>query len=416
MRIREDGWSGTPSVSTLTGTSWWVDTDNTQGSTDWTSSQLLGDTPNTAERMEDVVVADFYKRMRQGEIISNPMYHITEEFTPAVPTSMQRCMLSKCGPNDTLKCGLEYSGMNAMTTKHLGGFLPTLGEDLVNYTNERSLSSAYANMNNTEWALSMVAAEANKTVASIALILQRVVKIIIAVKRLDSKYLRKQISQKELENRYMELRYAIRPLFIDVQNAQNAYNKHISDVPKRYTFRGYAEGTETTTDTLITNPDSANNTYTVTVSRKCETVCDSRSSILCDVHASKLNILGVDQLFETLWEITPWSFIINWFVNIGTFIAAWTPNAGIRQLASHTTHVITFHLSNETDTVETTSAYQVIWDKDSSFDWSGKQTKLVIVKRRSVNPQLSKLPNFNINLDALKILDLIIILKKLFFR
>lgn len=43
---------------------------------------------------------------------------------------------------------------------------------------------------------------------------------------------------------------------------------------------------------------------------------------------------SIDQVPYALWNIVPYSFVSDWFWNMGTFIRALTPKAGIRQLAT----------------------------------------------------------------------------------
>lgn len=40
-----------------------------------------------------------------------------------------------------------------------------------------------------------------------------------------------------------------------------------------------------------------------------------------------LSALGLQPL-PTLWELLPWSFVMDWFLNIGTFLEAWTTKEG----------------------------------------------------------------------------------------
>lgn len=357
------------------------------------------------EEMNDELTPNFHERMASGDIITNDMSSLKITDNDAQPTEYLSATLWSSGDGTA---GEKWYGMLS-PQYYLGNWLTIDDHEELRLNLEaQAVTRAYENMNNTEWAVAMVAAEGRKTLASISDILLRVIKIVRAIKRLDAKYLRKQISQQELEKRYMELRYALRPLMYDVRDAQKAYNKKLSDVPKRYTFRGYASESVSNSSSEVATVGSMIN-FDLNRTSSCK--IDVRAGILCNIKATKLNILGVDQILETIWEITPYSFIIDWFIDVGGWIASWTPNAGVEELTSWTTTFRLKEYSNTMDNVERVRPNS--YDVDDSVTWSGTKSRSELTKIRTADPQRSYLPHFNVNLDSFKILDLLIILKGL---
>jgi hypothetical protein len=42
----------------------------------------------------------------------------------------------------------------------------------------------------------------------------------------------------------------------------------------------------------------------------------------------------------TVWELVPWSFVVDWFVNVGDWIQAVTPNPSVTVKGSWTTTIV----------------------------------------------------------------------------
>lgn len=362
--------------------------------------------------MTDVVTPNFKARIKKGEIINNPasLEEITVIRPRVTPFNRYRVYIVGYRNGGPLYSGNAYEGDQAMKESYLGdylGYSEGVGEAIDNAI-ARAVTSAHANASSTEFQSLVFAAEARKSVRDLSSILYRVLKIAKAVKRLDRKYLKSQISKKELQNRYMELRYAIRPLVYDARDIVNVLGKTKHYDKTRFTARGFERVHDENSDTITLYPWS---TWEHKVNRTIHLDVNIRAGILCDVDVSPMNLWGVDQPLETLWEITPFSFIIDWFVNIGDTIAAWTPDSGVTQLASWVTvetNITQTNRSGSCTNINPTGRDYVM----NFFSWGGSKT---VVKRRisrTINPPLGAFPRVSLHLDALKLVDLGIILKQ----
>jgi hypothetical protein len=138
-------------------------------------------------------------------------------------------------------------------------------------------------------------------------------------------------------------------------------------------------------------------------------VFEARAGVLTDVELSHVSIWGTDAIASSLWELTPFSFILDWFFNVGQKIAAFSPNAGVRKLASWVTVRTLATLTNSADGFSNV----VVCDYADSMSWSGVKTRTESWTTRTPNPTMRLLPSVKIRLDNLKLLDLGIILNKM---
>lgn len=362
--------------------------------------------------MVDIETPDFYKRMKRGEIFNNPM---SKSLVTTVNPSAQKFERRQMGEFTDLDgnyytSGTVQTGSLPMRSSELGSFLSDEGNgSIIASEKSNAIQKAYARCDSSEISSLSALAESKKTVSSVALILQRVINIALAVKRLDEKRLVREFSSKELAARYMELRYAIRPLIYDARDTMAAVAKTDSYKDSRMTMRGFGSCTFDDSDTIVLSPWTSGS-WKHTVDRMVTSKSDIRAGVLCDVELSALSVWGMDMPIEMLWEISPFSFIFDWFFNIGQAIAAWTPNVGIQQLASWVVTKTSTTYENVSALCENTASGL---DYQNVFDWGGRKSITVHSVTREPNPPLSIFPRFDVNLDALKLLDLGIILTRL---
>jgi hypothetical protein len=352
--------------------------------------------------MIDVVDEHFPKRVAQGEIFNNAMHSMKVIDDNGPPTPFHREMTSR-GSDGTLS-GSIFSGAVRPMGAYLPEFLPLPSNEYLDSLRDKAVTQAYGNRSMVVQAVSMTVMEGKKTIQGVYEILFRVAEIALAAKRLDFRYLRSELSPSELKDRYMELRYAIRPLVIDATNIVKAYDANMGKLRK--TARGGDQDRDVVSDSSDVEIGFELHRYTRTSVYDIST----RAGVLCDVDCTKLNVWGADQLFETIYEGIPWSFIVNWFVDFASLIAAWSPKIGVRELASWVSSTIT-----STQQVTCSQSFipgtQPQFDEGYSLSWTGSRTRIVVEKERIPQPKRSVWPSLDIQLDSLKLIDLAIILQ-----
>lgn len=353
----------------------------------------------------DIENESFFRRRSDGEIFNNPF-----NSTRIVGGDIQ-----------TRSFGMEYYYLDANGAKVGNAVVagphvrPEFVPDYIPHTSTeesaalkesvsaKAITMAYANRSLVVQAVSMTVAEGRKTIQSIYEILFRVAEITLAAKRLDWRYLRSELSPMELSNRYMELRYAIRPLMIDAENAVKAFNTEVGK--ERKTARGGSDDRIVISDSYVSNLWGQ---IDYDVSRTVSYDVTARAGILCNVDVDKLNVYGIDQLAETVLEIVPFSFIVGWFLNIADYVSSWTPKAGIKELASWCTVKETITQVVDVHNARYTSAHRATYPY-GDVTLEGSKLLTTVITTRTPSPPLSAWPRLDINLDALKVVDLAII-------
>lgn len=359
--------------------------------------------------MEDVVSPNFKTRMAQGEVINNPMSVSTIETIPPQGTPYRRIMLRTDGSGRIL--GWDWGGVQPVPESLLGSFLEHANDpswqSLQSSLRDQAVTKAHANASSAEISLLMTAGEAHKTVASMGQILKRVYRVARAARKLDLKFIRNELSVDELKDRYMELRYAIRPLMYDARDVQSALEESKLYKTTRATARGFAKDTWSKSDTFGCSLWEA----TGTVAREVTVTSEFRAGVLAAVTSSNMSVWGLDQVLETGWELIPFSFIVDWFCDVGNKIAAFAPSVGVQELASWVTGTHTVTKTNSLASIANNSSYLTTYA--NVHTWTGSKIQKEYVRVREVNPTLSFFPNLNVRLDSLKLLDLSIITQKL---
>jgi hypothetical protein len=377
------------------------------------------------ESMTDVVTPNYHARSMNGDIINSPMTKTTTITRDKLASySWYKSFDIRDGHGHWNEQWYDYTSNVASS-----GLMDAVGISLPSHSYstqsaiDYAVNKAYSNIDVSDVQALVMAAEGQKTVLSLVSIFTRFIKILKKIKRLDAKGLANELSGKELADRYMELRYALRPLMYDVRGCAAALKQTAGDKPQRLTFRGTKtdDDSEIITDSEQISAPAASLQWTYDRCWETEWSYDIavRAGVLTAFEGrNPVSILGLAQPMESLWEIVPFSFIVDWFLNIGDTIAAWTPNYGLNTLSS-------WYVLREKYYRKRTMWYDnnVWWGTyGSNYRWNGGYTHsasdclhdiTVIKTTRVPNPRRSILPTINVKLDGFKLADLVIIAKKI---
>lgn len=383
-------------------------------SQDWSHTYLPWE---KTESIRDIVTPNYFERSSRGEIINNPLWKTKYEYwlEPVYRCEKRRIYTTtNCGGvnRDVWKTGGHWIG-NWEPKKYLGSsYLTTPVIDLAPLMGQAT-TGAFAKANESEVEGLVVLAEGNKTIASVVSILRRVIRIGKAIKKLQLQKLYREVSCKELANRWMEGRYAVRPLLYDMKGIVKAINKKPSK-PRRQTYRSGASASESATQSGVLTYTEG--TYGKVYSRKLvNRNVRIRSGVLCAIdELRESSFWGLDQPIDALWELFPFSFVVDWFFNVGKTIASWTPKAGIKTLASWLVieDITLASIEGESSVLGSWTHPQIA---ENEYTISGGAVrKLTHLTTRVPNPSHPILPVWSVRLDAAKLLDLIIMGKRFF--
>jgi hypothetical protein len=290
-----------------------------------------------------------------------------------------------------------------------------------------AITQAHANVSAADVQALVSAAEAKKTVQTVTSILKRASKFALAGVALKKRMARGALKGKALKNAWLELRYGIRPLYYELKGVIDAYFKY--GRPPRLRFSGHSEDEDTTEQVInMTQPaifngqdwDSvawpivhvpySSGIYTLVKQETNSVTCDAGVLVEALLDVNNLEqVLGLDEGLQAAWELVPWSFVIDFFVNVGSTIAAWAPKGDVKYLTSWvvtrlktvTLYTLTEYTSNQAAIGGYSTVDTVVNDLSGVLEVTRTRTI------RTANPPLSAIPSLDINLDVAKIVDLL---------
>jgi hypothetical protein len=128
---------------------------------------------------------------------------------------------------------------------------------------------------------------------------------------------------------WLEYRYGIIPLMMDIEGVLKALRPRTN---KRFTSR--AQRVLPTFTTTIDTP--ASSFYLHDLRTKITEDVTIRAGVYYEHFGTMDERFGmsISDIPSAMWELIPYSFVVDWFLNIGSYIDAMTPRAGSRDLAA----------------------------------------------------------------------------------
>lgn len=182
----------------------------------------------------------------------------------------------------------------------------------------RALTECLANLNNRPVDFGNSLGEVRETARTISKTAREGVNFLLAVKRGDTRALRRFLNPRtvpdRLADRWLEYNYAFKPLASDIYGAVNLHNEGLKSSP---------DGFFQTRRTIRDKPTySYNDGYFVFTSKADVTY---RATIRCRInksHIRAMTLLGLDDPLRIAWELTPFSFVVDWMLPIGNYLEA----------------------------------------------------------------------------------------------
>lgn len=197
---------------------------------------------------------------------------------------------------------------------------------------------------------------------------------------------------KALSGNWLATRYGWRTLLYDLSDL----NKALRSLDEKRTRYSECAG-RTYSDTYEYGEDESWSLGTLTRTWNDKVTVGIRGSVVADITVPKFQFNPL----QTGWELIPFSFVIDWFVNVGKAIAAWS------FLSLQTDYVAAYGWKVEIER----NYSKVIGVTNQNYssgavNVSGSST-IKIEKR--IPSRIPLLPRFNLKLDMMKIIDLIML-------
>lgn len=284
------------------------------------------------EGMQDVVTKGFAKRSSRGEIIVNPMsqHSIKRDLTMGgfayyVQKKTEACNYSQSFTQSCLALEQHGSPVGHLT-------MPNPRERLIKQASTR----AAANIDSPTFDGTVFLGELRETIRFMRNPLTSLTRFLSDVKKVKTRKGYTNSTANFLSDNWLSYRYAVRPLVSDVENAIEAVVQTVHGHKPLYrSARGFASSTSSANDggTYGASPGlewtwAHNSTRTISV-RAGAIYKQLRDPDTFGTNLTRIPVAG--------WELIPFSFVADWFVNIGPWIEAITPKIGTQLLGSWTT-------------------------------------------------------------------------------
>jgi len=325
----------------------------------------------TFEEMRDIVTPRFRQRVAAGEIINNPYVHTWYSWTQP-DVDWKGTKPSAC-PSVVYK---DYR-FNGVSYAPVGDILP-LSNALLQAAYTEASTKARANLNESIVPGLVILGELRETINLFKNPLGGLTKIIGKTHK-SGKPKKAQTARslyEQAKNSWLTARYGWRPFLLSIEDIMEAT---VERKRKRITARASASGTSTESDTLSKSVMSHIGSICV---REASHTYSVRAGILASVESDANYTAGIRlrDIPSAAWELIPYSFVADWFFNIGDFVEAVIPSGNVQILAEWLTSDV---ISHQTETI-TPGQYS---------DYTGKPTSPIsVVSYYRVRSRTTALP------------------------
>lgn len=304
--------------------------------------------------MNDVVVPGYHHRSHRGEVFFNPMLRVTQTISEGSgQTPVFQANSSSCSGAQLYYMQYRYPLTGASVGRLRSGFAHTVNPDgscrVYNSIIDprdvaagitEAATSCLNNRGRGDTNLYETIAEADKILGTVPGIVKPALQSLLKNRGLLSR-------ARSAGSAYLAYRYGLKPLMSDLEAVKKGLEKVVGKVRK--TSRGSVTLNGNKTTTRAGEYGGACSTLeTFTTS---ETLL-IRAMSLDEYDASVASNIGLTNkgLVTLPWELLPYSFVVDWFVNIGDYFGAMIPLLDTHQLGSclvqEGTQVTQFSISN----------------------------------------------------------------------
>lgn len=345
------------------------------------------------EQMWDVPTPRYHKKSREGEIINSPMRReIYASNLPPVVVS------SKTVYNDG-----GWATVKGIQPLHY----PDFSLETPQVSIDTAITKAYANITANEQNALLWLGEFRETIEMFCSMGQSLLKLMRSTAKQRRQYLEGKLSVSEAQGLTLTLLYGLLPLSESIEQWRKGLLKH--KPAGRNTARGF--NTFSGSNTILYDAGDANFEILVTGTERLET--NIRAGVLYDVKIPEFPILtavDVKNVVSTLYALSRLTFVLDWFINMGSTLAAWSPSSGTNELSAWVVIEEKFSIS-----VENTWSPK-LEPHEHSQTTTGKSSGSVnkVVKRRIPidRSDLNVLPRLDIKLNLDKIFAMMLLFLK----
>lgn len=363
----------------------------------WTGGEVA--THRKSKSMYDVVTPDFKKRSAAGEIFNSPM--VLQEETleyPLVNLSLENKEIN-----------LSYSA-----TVHLPmpGRRLNVDDSIFSNIYSNAITNAYANVSANEGNTLLWIGEAKETVSMLFDIGKGLRALYEKTKAQRIKWAKGKLTIEAQQQLTLQILYGILPLEQQISDFMEGLFR-IKQADSRQTARGLSVKTDSASYT-VSNPNlnvdgMVNCGYMCLASESFDLTV--RAGVLYEIDISDTPWLAViadpKAVVSTAYALARLSFVIDWFINVGGTLAAWSPSMGVKELSAWITveanHIQKVKYVAPTDLNPYRSVPEGGYTYSTRLKW----------RKPISRSDLAVIPRININLDVDKILAMVLLFAKI---
>jgi hypothetical protein len=134
----------------------------------------------------------------------------------------------------------------------------------------------------------------------------------------------KQLRGKDIANQWLELQYGWKPLLGDIYSVINGLHHRELTLPRTFRVTRSSETSGPSDASWSTNLRGVH----MGGSRRTKSLCKFMIRAFPNASIAEPAALGFTNPAGVLWEITPWSFVVDWFLPVGTYLDQLTADHG----------------------------------------------------------------------------------------
>jgi len=270
-------------------------------------------------QISDYVIPNYRERSKAGEVFINGLHIRRQEFTDGggqgqviTNAADPSVFYDLTGPGHLAWLRVVYGTLAPIAL--LDEFDVAIMDELVGTAVESSRGRSDPNLWET-------LAEVDKTVNMLR-------KPLAAFDKFNKKHLARSIAT-SASNAWLQYRYGITPLIKDVQGIMKGLQKKVGKQRKTSRASENMFKTETQVDQYRTNFN-----FDIRI-QKTDSLVVRGMSIDEMVIGEAFNIgFSAKNLLTLPWELVPYSFVVDWFANVGDFLGSMVPLLNVNQLGS----------------------------------------------------------------------------------
>lgn len=248
----------------------------------------------------------------------------------------------------------------------------------------KALSSLYERVKNQSVNFGQIIAERRMTLSTVKDVVTRVAQTLMALKRGQLQKAAKILfpqDSKQLANDHLMIQYGIMPLISDLKGIA----EYVSKPSKSFRFTEKVTKRKVISDMPVDHTTKVGITCQTRVNRDVEIIVKYQCTMEIEFPGVRpLAELGLINLASLGWELTPYSFVIDWLIPIGNYLNSLDAFAGLKVISTHKSCLIR----------EKNEVVRTIGGKDNSnYTWDSASASVTCRRVSFLRTVLPNLPD-----------------------